>query len=172
MLDFGLAKSAGHDSISRPGDLTGTTQYMSPEQTLAKRAPVDHRTDVFSLGVILYEMLTGRRPYTLGGSLADVIDTICHSQPELPSRLNGTIDPDMEAIVMKALERHPQDRYQSAGAMLEDIAHYLAGEPVNARRHHRWYVARKSIGRLKLVVIGTVAAAFLVGVAAGIMLPM
>jgi len=131
MLDFGLAKlgtpeeSPHADSetrtaldVTRPGEVMGTVAYMSPEQALAKT--VDHRTDIFSLGVVLYEMLTGRRAFT-GTTSAALFDAILNRAPVAPIELNAAVPAELERIVNKALEKDPALRYQSAADLAADL---------------------------------------------------
>ena len=132
VLDFGLAKlttdaerDAGPDDATRtsldtttPGSVMGTISYMSPEQALGK--PLDARTDVFSLGVVLYEMITGRRAFS-GATSAAVFDGILNRAPTAPVELNDQVPPELERIVNKALEKDPALRYQSAAGLVTDL---------------------------------------------------
>ncbi|MBM4060882.1 MAG: hypothetical protein FJ265_07270 [Planctomycetes bacterium] len=132
LLDFGLAKSLGEGSISMSGEITGTAHYMSPEQTLAKRVPVDHRADVWALGVILYELLTLRRPFD-GKNLQQVVYEICFKEPVPVQRLNPRVGRDLVTICHKALEKDPQNRYQTAAEFEQDLQRFLRWEPIHAR---------------------------------------
>jgi WD40 repeat protein len=132
LLDFGLAKSLDHGSISLSGEITGTAHYMSPEQTLAKRVPLDHRTDIFSLGVILYELLTLRRPFD-GRNLQQIVYEICFKEPPPVQKLNPKVPRDLVTICQKALEKDPQNRYQTAEEFEADLQRFLRWEPVHAR---------------------------------------
>ncbi|MCA8973537.1 MAG: serine/threonine protein kinase [Planctomycetes bacterium] len=132
LLDFGLSKSLEDGSISMSGEITGTVHYMSPEQTLAKRVAVDHRTDVFALGVILYEMLTLRRPFD-GQNLQQVVYEICFKEPVSPQRHNPKVPRDLVTICQKALEKDPDNRYQSAVEFEADLQRFLRWEPIHAR---------------------------------------
>jgi len=132
MLDFGLAKLGGDPletdrtdagtrtalGVTRPGEVMGTVSYMSPEQALAKS--VDHRTDIFSLGVVLYEMLTARRAFE-GSTSAAVFDAILNRPPIAPIEHNATVPNELERIVNKALEKDPALRYQSAADLAADL---------------------------------------------------
>ena len=132
MLDFGLAKlsadpafSPGDDDetlsrmdMTQPGSVIGTVSYMSPEQALGK--PLDHRTDIFSLGVVLYEMITARRAFE-GTASAAVFDAILNKAPTAPLTLNNNVPPELEHIVNKALEKDPALRYQSAADLCADL---------------------------------------------------
>ncbi|HEY8186908.1 MAG TPA: protein kinase [Pyrinomonadaceae bacterium] len=132
VLDFGLAKhvkeNLPHEEISdsevatrvktRPGLVMGTVNYMSPEQALGRE--VDQRTDIWSLGVVLYEMATGRLPFT-GDSVTDTIDRIAHTHPEAMARFNYTVPAELEVIVKKALRKDRGERYQTAHDLLVDL---------------------------------------------------
>jgi tetratricopeptide (TPR) repeat protein/predicted Ser/Thr protein kinase len=126
VLDFGLAKflvNEPADSVTRPqvtvaGMVVGTVSYMAPEQALGKA--VDHRSDLFSLGVVLYELATGRMPFA-GGSPTEIIDRILHDTPPPPSRFRREIPESFDAVVARALEKSPTFRYQSARDMLADL---------------------------------------------------
>ncbi len=132
LLDFGLAKSAGEGSISMSGEITGTVHYMSPEQTLAKRVAVDHRSDVFSLGVILYELLTLRRPFD-GRNLQQIVYEICFREPVPAAHRNRKVPRDLWTICQKALEKEPHNRFASAAEFEADLLRFLRWEPILAR---------------------------------------
>src|SRR5258706_3427415 len=131
VLDFGLAKLAGpssdtHTSDSEmatrvktsPGVVMGTVNYMSPEQALGRE--VDHRSDIFSFGVVLYEMATGQLPFT-GGTVTETIDRLAHAQPDAIARLNYAVPPELEVIVKKALRKDRDERYQTIHDVLVDL---------------------------------------------------
>src|SRR5439155_18017367 len=101
-----------------PGIVMGTVNYMSPEQALGRT--VDHRTDIFSFGVVLYEMATGRLPFT-GETITETIDRIAHAQPEAIARLNYEVPAEFEVIVKKALRKDRNERYQSVHDLLVDL---------------------------------------------------
>lgn len=152
ILDFGLAKPTETSSmsdidqtqISMTGQIMGTLPYMSPEQTTGRQQDVDIRSDVYALGVILYQLLTGRFPYQVAGKLADVLRNIVEVAPERPSTLRRNINNEIETIVLKALAKEPIRRYQSADAFGGDIQRYLNGEAIEAKRDSGWYVLRKT----------------------------
>ncbi|MCA9127218.1 MAG: protein kinase, partial [Planctomycetales bacterium] len=169
VLDFGLAKLASsassntsqtHGQPTIHGEFVGTLAYASPEQTRGDSLQIDIRSDVYSLGVILFEMLTGRLPYEITGTISDIISNICDTPPLRPSKLKPEIDDEIETIVLKALSKEPARRYQSAEHFSRDIGHYLAGEPIDAKRDSTWYLLRKSLNRHRWVL--TVAASFFV----------
>ncbi len=132
ILDFGLAHSEGQESLTQSGDFLGTVLYMSPEQTLAKRIPIDHRSDIYSIGATMYEMLTWRPPFQ-GKTPQDTISHIILRDPAPPRRLNGRVPRDMETIVLKCLRKDPADRYGTAEALAQDLRRFVRGDPVEAR---------------------------------------
>ncbi|MBP7933826.1 MAG: serine/threonine protein kinase [Phycisphaerae bacterium] len=150
VLDFGLAKilneeleGSQQDLVSMPGVMLGTLAYMSPEQTRGQPEALDVRTDVYSLGVILYELLTGSRPYDVYGDLASAIQNIREVEPQRPSKLRREANSELDAIVLKAMDKDPQRRYGSAGELAEDLAAWLDGRPVSARSASSLYILRK-----------------------------
>lgn len=118
IMDFGLAKTVGSQSSTKPGTTKGTVTYMSPEQI--KGDPIDHRTDIWSLGVVLYELLTGRRPFT-GEYEVSVLYSIVNEEPWPLSRINEKLPPQLERVVNKALRKNPDDRYANLREMGEDL---------------------------------------------------
>ncbi|MCA9291429.1 MAG: serine/threonine protein kinase [Phycisphaerales bacterium] len=167
VLDFGLAKLVGPEALlaeptsSVAGEFVGTFAYAAPEQVAADPSRIDTRTDVYALGVLLYEMLCGVRPYELRGSLRAVVDTITTATPRPPSHHRDDLDRDVEIIALEALEKDPADRYQSAQAMLDDVRNVLSGRPIMARQDDNWYVLRKTIRRYR-VPLSFASAAFAV----------
>ncbi len=138
VLDFGLAKlfpPEGMDDYSATvtDHFVGTLAYASPEQVHGKSSDVDVRSDVYALGIILYEMLTGQLPYDIGDSLASVTRAIEESEPVPPRTINSDVDRDLGAITLKALAKIRASRYQSAEAFAADLRGYLSGEGVSAR---------------------------------------
>jgi tetratricopeptide (TPR) repeat protein len=134
VTDFGLAHvQHGEASLTMTGDLVGTLRYMSPEQALAKRVPIDHRTDVYSLGVTLYELLTLQPAFT-GKDRAEVLRQIAFDEPVAPRRLKKDIPPELETIVLKAMEKNATDRYGSARELADDLRRFLDHRPIHARR--------------------------------------
>jgi serine/threonine protein kinase len=146
VLDFGLAKTAvgGADAgvMTVTGQFIGTLPWASPEQAEGRPTQIDVRTDVYALGVILYQMLTGRFPYEVMGNMRDVLDRIMNEAPARPSTIRRQINDEVETIVLKCLEKDKERRYQSAGNLGNDIARYLAGEPIEARRASIFYLVR------------------------------
>ncbi len=166
VLDFGIAAAPGIRT-TQTGEFAGTPAYASPEQVSGRPDDVDGLTDVYSLGVILYRLLCGAMPYELGGSLFDIARTISEAEPVPPRRHDPAIPADLEAIVLRALAKEKERRYQSAASFARDIERYLAGAPVEARSGSGWYLLRKAVlvNRNRLALA---AAALLVLMAAGI----
>lgn len=133
ITDFGLARRASDPSLTHSGAIVGTPRYMSPEQAEAARKPVDHRTDIYSLGATLYELVTRRAPFT-GDTPVDILLQILERDPVAPRRLDPTIPRDLETIIHKAMTKRPEDRYQTAAELAEDLRQWLEGEPIRARR--------------------------------------
>ncbi|HPF41879.1 MAG TPA: protein kinase, partial [Phycisphaerae bacterium] len=163
VLDFGLSRLIDPDTStivesSSPRFLAGTISYMSPEQATGPIGELDTRSDVYSLGVMLYELLTGRLPYTLTDvSIPAAIRAICESEPRRPAAIRPTTKGDLEAIALKAIEKSPGHRYQSAGDLADDLERALNGAPIEARPG-RFYLLRRTIYRYRIQA--TVGAAF------------
>lgn len=168
ILDFGLAKPLGAPAetlVSVGHEIIGTLPYMSPEQAGGRSDEIDIRTDVYSLGVVLYQLLTGKPPYPVDGRVPDVLRHISETQPASPTRSwdreagvarrdtrrlrfgECPIDGEIETVVLKALSKERERRYQSAGELARDIRHYLAGEPIEARADSPAYVLWKQSRR-------------------------
>jgi serine/threonine protein kinase/tetratricopeptide (TPR) repeat protein len=134
VTDFGLAHvQQGEASLTMTGDLIGTLRYMSPEQALAQRVLIDHRTDVYSLGVTLYELLT-LEPAFAGTDRQEVLRQIAFEEPKPPGRRNRAVPAELETIVLKALEKNPADRFATAKDLAEDLRRFLEDKPIHARR--------------------------------------
>jgi hypothetical protein len=144
IMDFGLVlRPEDETPMTLEGDILGTPAYMSPEQAAGRAHEADRRSDVYSAGAMLYEMLVGRPPFR--GSRHRIIYQVLHDEPELPRRLEPRIPRALETICLKALAREPERRYAGAGELAADLRRFLAGEPVRARppnlveRLGRWY---------------------------------
>lgn len=152
ILDFGLAKGANDTDerqLSVTGQFLGTLPWASPEQAVGVPGKIDLRTDVYALGVILYQMLTGAFPYSIVGPMNEVIDNILYAKPTPPSKLRRKINHEVETILLKCLSKDPERRYQSAGELARDIDNYLNGHPIEAKRDSIIYVLRKRARRHK-----------------------
>jgi tetratricopeptide (TPR) repeat protein/predicted Ser/Thr protein kinase len=165
VLDFGVARLANPEESemtyhTSAGQLVGTLPYMSPEQVAGDPNDLDTRSDVYALGVILYELLSGRLPHEFSTpSLAEAVKTITESRIRPLSTLDGSIDADLVTIAGKALEKDRERRYDSAAELGADVERYLRHEPIQARRPTRAYLARKFVARNKaLVAIGCAGA--------------
>jgi len=134
LTDFGLAKLFESNSAqTRTGTIIGTPSYMSPEQAGGEASRVSPRSDVYSLGAILYKMLTGRPPFQRGNPL-DTLVEVMEGEPTLPTRLNRSIPRELERICLRCLEKSPEKRYRTAAALADDLERFLNGEPVEARQ--------------------------------------
>lgn len=132
VTDFGLAKVEDALALSRTGDFAGTPYYMSPEQAMSRRIGIDHRTDVYSLGVTLYEMLTLIRPFE-GETTQDILKKIILQDPKDPHRVNPRVPRDLGVICLKAMEKDPNHRYQTMTEFGDDLCRFLHGEMIHAK---------------------------------------
>lgn len=155
ILDFGLAKltdtseqvSAEAVMTSIPGKIIGTLAFMSPEQASGQPGAVDVRTDVYSVGVILYKVLTDSFPYEITGSTLTILQNIQAVEPARPSTIVKILNAEVEAIVLKALAKEPRLRYQSAAELGADISNWLEGLPISAKADSSIYILRKLLAR-------------------------
>ncbi|MBM4062560.1 MAG: serine/threonine protein kinase [Planctomycetes bacterium] len=168
VIDFGVAKVTGADlgdsMATLAGQLVGTVGYMSPEQAQGEPAAVDTRSDVYSLGVVLYELLAGRLPYPVQDkSLAAAARTVCEVEPDRAPLL--PLPADLRTIVLTALAKDPGRRYGSAEALALDLGRYLRNEPIAAREPSPWYVFARFVRRNRL--LSATAAALLLALLLG-----
>lgn len=159
VMDFGLAREISADGHTMEGLLVGTPAYMSPEQAKGEHASLDRRSDVYALGATLYDLVTGHPPFSGVGGL-DLLLRIQTSEPPAPRRVQPALPQDLETIVLKAMEKNPARRYDSAKAMGEDLQRYLEGEPILARRASLLYRLGKRLRKHRLVA-GVLAASLL-----------
>ncbi len=167
LMDFGLAKDASsHSVLSMSGDVFGTPSYMPPEQASGHLSEVDARSDLYSLGVLLYEMLTGRLPFQ-GQNLSETIYKVIHEDPPAPRSLKPRIPADLEAVCMKAMEKEKARRYASAEEMIRDLDRFLGHEDVQARQMtgltRMGQTVRRKRGVLKAFAAAFAAAGLLFG---------
>ena len=167
ILDFGLAVVAGADAgLTMDGDLLGTPAYMSPEQAAGRVREIDPRSDIYSLGVVFYEMLCGSPPFR--GPNPILVQQILHDAPPRPRSISRAISRDLEVICLQAIAKESRHRYQSAGEMADDLKRSLRGEPIRAcpagpvRRLMYWARRRPAMASLSamalVALVATVAA--------------
>ncbi len=149
ITDFGLARILDEGSMSEPGAIQGTPRYMSPEQALGLSHTIDGRSDVFAVGAMLYQALTLKHAFP-GDTLPAVLTAVCKHDPVPPTKVRPRMSRELEAIVLRALEKRPSDRYSSARALAEDLACFLDGRAPQARpigsiqRFSRWVRRNRS----------------------------
>jgi serine/threonine protein kinase len=169
ITDFGLARSHGDRSLTLTGDLVGTLRYMSPEQALGQRGLVDHRSDIYSLGVTLYEALTLKSAYP-AEHRDELLAEIGRGEPVPPRRLNPAIPVELETIVLSAMAHEPERRYARAQEFADDLRRFLEAQPIRARRPTlrqralRWAQKRRRV--VRAVGIAAVLAVVCLGVGA------
>ena len=160
ILDFGVARAIDSDMQATTmhtevGKIIGSLPYMAPEQAAGKVRELDTSSDVYALGVIAYEVLSGKMPYVLQGKpLHEAVHVICEEEPSRLSSINKSLRGDVETIVQKALEKEKTRRYATAGELAADVKRFLDYEPISARPPSTWYNIRKFSGRNKPIVIG------------------
>jgi WD40 repeat protein/serine/threonine protein kinase len=133
VTDFGLARLQNDSGLTLTGDLMGTLRYMSPEQATGHGAILDHRTDIYSLGVTLYELIS-LRPAIEGPDRQEILHKIAHVEPTVPRRFSEAIPRDLETIILKAIAKEPDLRYSTAQALADDLRRFLDSKPIVARR--------------------------------------
>jgi WD40 repeat protein/serine/threonine protein kinase len=164
VTDFGLAKAAAEpENLTHSGDVIGTLRYMAPERFLGKS---DARSDVYSLGVTLYELLTFRSPFA-AGDRDQLLHQVLHAEPARPRKANSEVPRDLETIVLKAIAKEPSHRYQTAAELAEDLRRFVEDRPVRARRltppERLWRWCRRDprtaalLGALLLALVGGLA---------------
>jgi serine/threonine protein kinase len=169
ITDFGLAQVQSDTRLTLTGDILGTLRYMSPEQALAKRVQVDHRTDVYSLGVTLYELVT-LEPACDGQDREDVLRQIAFEEPKPPRHRNRAIPVELETIILKAVAKNPAERYATAQELADDLRRFLEDKTIRAKRPTvvqrlaKW--GRRHRGVLGTLAISTAVALVVVTVVA------
>jgi tetratricopeptide (TPR) repeat protein len=167
VTDFGLAHlQHAEGSLTMSGDLVGTLRYMSPEQALARRVVIDHRTDVYSLGATLYELLT-LRPAFDGSDRQELLRQVAFEEPAAPRKLDRGVPAELETIVLKAMEKNPHDRYGTAQELADDLRRFLDDRPIQARRPSLRQVAAKWARRHRAVVWAAAAVLLIAAVLGG-----
>jgi serine/threonine-protein kinase len=161
VADFGLAKAEGSEELTDPGDIVGTLRYMAPERF---RGRSDPRSDVYGLGVTLYELLTTEPAFAASGRAA-LVEQVLHEEPRRPRAIDAQLPRDLETIVLKAMAKEPDLRYQSAEELAEDLRRYVADRPIQARRasvvERAWRWARRN--PIAAALAGSLAAVFVLG---------
>jgi eukaryotic-like serine/threonine-protein kinase len=159
LTDFGLAKRLESDSnLTVSGQVLGSPNYMSPEQAGGKRGALTRRSDIYSLGAMLYELLTGRPPF-IGDGLAEIVPQVLNTEPLAPRVLNPSVPPDLQTVCLKCLEKEPTRRYSTASALAEELGRFLEGKPVLVRpvgrlgKTWRWCRRKPMVAGLAAAVV-------------------
>ena len=168
VVDFGLAKRMDAEGQTQSGAVMGTPSYMAPEQAAGKVKEVGPAADVYALGAILYECLTGRPPFK-GPTTLDTLAQVLSDEPVRPRQLQPTTPLELEAICLKCLEKQPGRRYGTSADLAADLGRWQRGEPVQARPVGGWERALKWVRRhpLQTAVYGLLLAALVLGVGGG-----
>jgi eukaryotic-like serine/threonine-protein kinase len=166
VTDFGLARCQTSTQLTMSGDLLGTIRYMCPEQAAGRGSLVDHVSDVYSLGVTLYELLTLRPPHSEADRIG-LLDSIQNQTPQSPREINPVVAVDLETIVFKAIAKSRDERYESAQALAEDLTRFLEGKPPLAQRPTKIDLISKWASRHRTLVASVVGGLFLTSLVTG-----
>ena len=162
ITDFGLAFLSDEPHVTQTGEVMGTPSYLSPEQARGDVGTIDHRTDIYSLGATLYELLTHERPFQ-GASRDQIMTAICQTEPRRPRQISPRIPVDLETICLRALEKEPARRYATALDMADDLRRYAEGRPIRSRRispaerAYRWVRRHKAVSTAAVAVVAALA---------------
>lgn len=166
IMDFGLARDVGDTGATVSGALMGTPSFMSPEQASGKVRSLDRRTDVYSLGATLYDIVVGRPPHVADG-LTALLQAIVFEEPLSPRQIDRDIPLDLDAIIMRSIEKQLSSRYESTKALGDELQRYLDGEPVAALKRARlyalWRRAKRNKVRLTITTVAVVVTSIFVG---------
>lgn len=168
LTDFGLAHRERSNKLTVSGLTVGTPNFMSPEQARGERSKIDHRTDIYSLGTTFYNLATGRVPFP-GNTPEIVVQQILNKDPKPPSQINHDVDPALETLILRAIEKDPQRRYPTAAAMADDLDRWLGGTNIEmkavgiAERAEKWWGRHRA-------VLAAAAASLAVGLGTGLIL--
>ncbi len=169
ILDFGLAKAVDLETLTTTGEFFGTPAYMSPEQAAGEVSQIDRRSDVYSLGITLYQLLTGTTPFT--GETRTVTSAILNKEPIEPRKLDRQIPRALNAVVSKAIEKRREDRYQSSKELADDLRRYLSGIKVKAKQGSlRWRAKRALAKRKKEAILVSSSLLVIAAAFAGVLL--
>ncbi len=167
ILDFGLARLEGQESLTLSGDFVGTPAYMSPEQARRRKIPVDHRTDVYSLGATMYETFCGQPPFR-GTDHAETLTQIIERDPEEPRKIDSRVPKDLETIVLKCLRKEAVDRYGTAEALGQDLRRFVRRDFIEARPPGAWDVFVRRVFRYRRMLLAAAGIATLLLVCAAL----